>query len=341
MKASVLTDFGKIEYLDVPEPEFGYDEALVKVAYSGVCGTDVHVSQGHHPAAAPPLIMGHEFSGTVEKVGKQNKKGLEPGQRVVVQPFYSCGVCELCITGRDNVCPELRIFGVHRDGSFAEYVSAPVLRIHPVGKDADLKLAALTEPLAVALHDVRMSGMKVGQTVFVIGGGPIGVLIAAVARLNGASEILVTEINPFRKDLLTKLGFDVFDPSNGDVRENVRKRTAGRGYDRVFEVSGTKSGSELMLEAVKIGGTVMVVGIPTDKYPLDTDLIFKREIRIQGVRIHSQINFRDAVTTAARPEMQEVLRALVTHEFPLSDLDKAVDLAQNSKKVSKIIIKSV
>ena len=105
MKASVLTDFGKIEYLDVPEPEFGYDEALVKVAYSGVCGTDVHVSQGHHPAAAPPLIMGHEFSGTVEKVGKQNKKGLEPGQRVVVQPFYSCGVCELCITGRGQCMP--------------------------------------------------------------------------------------------------------------------------------------------------------------------------------------------------------------------------------------------
>ena len=192
MKASVLTDYGKIEYTDIPDPQPGDDEALIRVAYSGVCGTDVHVYQGHHPAGIPPVIMGHEFSGTIVEVGKNNKKGLKKDDRVVVQPFLSCGICDLCITGRENVCADLKIFGIHIDGSFAEYVKAPVQRIHLIPKGMDFKLAALIEPLAVAFHDVRSSGLNVGQGVLVIGGGPIGLLIAAVARTAGASRILVT-----------------------------------------------------------------------------------------------------------------------------------------------------
>lgn len=341
MKASVLTDFGKIEYKDVAEPVIDDDEVLIRVACSGVCGTDVHVSQGHHPAAKSPLIMGHEFSGTIAKTGNTNEKGFAEGERVVVQPFYSCGICELCINGRDNVCPSLRIFGVHLDGSFAEYVKAPGLRVHRLSDGMDMKQAALIEPLAVALHDVRMSGLQVGQTAMVIGGGPIGLLIAEVARMNGASDILVSEINPFRKALLAELGFDVVDPKESDVLQEALRRTNGAGFDRVFEVSGSKPGSELMLHSVKIGGTVVVVGIPAGKYPLDTDLIFKREIRIQGARIHAQINFQDAVKMAAQPQMLTVLGKLVTHEYPLSELAAAVETARSSSEVAKVIVHSL
>lgn len=340
MKASVTTDFGKIEYKDVPMPVIEEDEALIRVACSGVCGTDLHVFQGHHPAAKPPIIMGHEFSGTIEILGKINKKGLAIGDRVVAQPFYSCGVCELCVSGRDNACPSLRIFGVHIDGSFAEYVKAPMRRIHVIDDGLDFTTASLTEPLAVALHDVRSSGFKIGDSALIIGGGPIGLLIAEVARTGGASKILVTELNPYRKKLLSDMGFEVLDPSQCDIMKEIGERTSGMGYDKVFEVSGTRSGTELMLKAVKTGGTTVIVGIPTDKYPMDTDTIFKREITIRGVRIHSQINFKDAVTLTRRPEIRKVLNALMTKEFFLADLKDALELSLNSAEISKLIIRN-
>ena len=340
MKAAVTTGFGTIEYKDAPVPEIADEEALIEVACSGVCGTDVHVFQGHHPAAKPPVIMGHEFSGTVAEVGDKNPAGLEPGQRVAVQPFYSCGVCELCITGRENVCPDLKIFGIHVDGSFAEYVKAPIKRVYPIPGDLDFGIAALIEPLAVALHDVRSSGFAVGNTALVIGGGPIGLLIAKIAELNGASAILVTELNPFRKKLLSDSGFTVLDPGETDILEEVWERTGGLGYDKVFEVSGTRSGTDLMLDAVKTGGTGVIVGIPTGAYPVDTGAVFKREINLKGVRIHSQINYKDAVTLTGKREVREVLESLITMEYPLAELAAALDLSVTSSKIAKIIIRN-
>ncbi|MFP4563916.1 MAG: zinc-dependent alcohol dehydrogenase [Spirochaetia bacterium] len=340
MKAAVTTGFGTIEYKDVPVPEISDDEALIKVECSGVCGTDLHVFQGHHPAARPPVIMGHEFSGTVAETGSKNPAGLETGERVAVQPFYSCGVCELCITGRENVCPDLKIFGIHVDGSFAEYVKAPIKRVYRIPEDLDFDIAALIEPFAVALHDVRSSGFTVGNSALVIGGGPIGLLIAKIAELNGASDILVTELNPFRKKLLIDSGFTVLDPTETDVLEEVRDRTGGLGYDKVFEVSGTRSGTDLMLDAVKTGGSGVIVGIPTDAYPVDTGAVFKREITLRGVRIHSQINYKDAVTLTGKREVRDTLKSLISREYSLADLAAALDLSMNSSQIAKIIIRN-
>lgn len=340
MNAAVTTDFGTIEYKDVPVPEIGDGEALIRVACSGVCGTDVHVFRGHHPAAKPPIIMGHEFSGVISEIEDKNPKGLNKGDRVVVQPFESCGVCELCVTGRENVCPDLRIFGVHRDGSFAEFVRVPIKRIYRIPDDLDFDIAALIEPLAVALHDVRSSGFSVGNTALVIGGGPIGLLIAAVAELSGASRVLVTELNPFRKKLLKESGFDVLDPTECEIMKEVHKRTEGMGFDVVFEVSGTKSGTDVMIDAVKTGGTGVIVGIPTDKYPISTDTMFKREIRLQGVRIHSQKNYKDAIALTGRKRIRETLKRLITGEYPLSGLAEAIELSISSSEISKLVIRN-
>jgi len=338
VKASVLTAYGKVEYTDVPDPRIKDDEALIRVACSGICGTDVHVFQGHHPAGIPPVIMGHEFSGTIVEVAAENKKGLKEGDRVVVQPYLSCGICELCIAGRENCCADLKIFGIHVDGCFSQFVKAPLQRVYSLPESIDLKTASLIEPLAVAYHDVRSSGFAVGNSTLVIGGGPIGLLIAAVARTAGASEILVTELNPHRKALLSDLGFEVHDPTQCDITREIRKRTAGMGYDKVFEVSGTKSGTDLMIEGVKTGGTCVIVGIPTDKYPMDTATIFKREITIRGVRIHSQIHFRGAIQLASNPEIQQILQKLITREFPLPRLGDAINLSLTSSEISKIVI---
>jgi 2-desacetyl-2-hydroxyethyl bacteriochlorophyllide A dehydrogenase len=340
MKAAVTTDFGKIEYKEVPVPETGDDEALIRVVCSGVCGTDVHVFQGHHPAALPPIIMGHEFSGTIEEIGRKNPKGLRKGDRVVVQPFTSCGVCEQCITGRENLCPDLQIFGIHRDGCFAEFTNAPVKRIFPIRDELEPEIAALVEPLAVALHDVRSSGMKIGNTALVIGGGPIGLLIAKLAEMNGASRVLVTELNPFRKKLLADKGFEVLDPAECEILDEVKKRTGGTGYDKVFEVSGTRSGTDLMLDAVKSGGTGVIVGIPTEKYPVSTDMMFKREITLRGVRIHSLINYKDAITLTDKKEIRDTLKSLISKEFSLSELADAIDLSIKSSEISKLIIRN-
>jgi len=340
MKAAVTTEFGKIEYTDVPVPEIDDDEALIQVVCSGVCGTDLHVFQGHHPSAEPPVIMGHEFSGIIRKIGNKNPKNLKEGDRVVVQPYYSCGVCEMCITGRENVCPDLKIFGIHMDGCFAEFAKAPIKRIYSISDDLDFETAALIEPLAVALHDVRSSGFTVGNSALIIGGGPIGLLIAAVAEISGASQVLITELNPFRKQLLAEQGFEVLDPGKCEMRDQIKKRTCGLGYDKVFEVSGSRNGTDLMLDAVKTGGTAVIVGIPTEKYAMSTDIIFKREIRMQGVRIHSQINFKDAAQLTDKQVIKDTLKSLITREFKLSELAEAVDVSLKSSEICKLIIRN-
>lgn len=339
MKAAVLTEFKNIAIQEREQPHPSDDEVVVQVAYSGVCGSDVHAFLAHHPAVKPPLILGHEFSGRVVEIERNAKTELAIGDPVVVQPYTSCGRCELCRQGRDNVCADIRIFGIHTDGCFAEYVTAPINRTHKIPKEVDLKLAALTEPLAVAVHDVRKSGFKVGQSVFIIGGGPIGMLIALVARLGGASSIVLSEINPYRKQLLESMGFEALDPSQSDIVQEIAAKSYSKGFDVVFEVSGTEQGTALMTDVAKRGGTIMVVGIPARKYPVDTDAVFKKELHIQGVRIHAPHHFTIASEMIITGTLNSYLENIITQEFTLDEVGQAIQFSLQDAEHYKLLIK--
>lgn len=339
MKGAIIRKVNKISVEELPDPKLEREEALIKVKYAGICGTDIHLYHGKHPTAKYPLIPGHEFVGELVEINTDKESDLKIGDCVLAQPIKSCGVCDPCLEGRDNVCSKLNILGVHDSGCFAQYIKVPVRKIYKLPSGFDMRLAALTEPLAVAVHDVRRSNLKVGQSVLVIGGGPIGLLIAMVARLNGASKIIISEVNEYRIKFAEDLGFTVINPTKGNFLQNLLKLVNGKGFDIVYEVSGTRPGAELMTQAAKIGGTIVIVGMASDKYPVDIGAIFAKELEIKGVRIHTQINFAAAVEILKDGVINDMLRKLITHEFPLDQAEEAIRFSFEDQKHFKVLIK--
>ena len=339
MKAAWLKDWKNVSCEERPMPVIGPGEALVRVKYAGVCGSDLHVYNGHHATAIKPVVMGHEFSGEIAEVGEDGRHRLNPGDRVVVQPFTACGVCDTCVQGRDNVCRQLKILGIHIDGCFAEYVKVPQKKVYKIPDNVSFRLASLTEPLAVAVHDVRRSRLAVGETALVIGGGPIGLLIAMVARFAGASRVVISEPNKYRIGIAQSMGFEVIDPLTPGAEQAMMAMSDGEGYDVVFESSGTMPGSALMTRAAKIVGRVIVVGIPRTKPEVDIGAIFAKELDVLGVRIHSQLSFAAAVDVLGKGDLATELESLITHEFALADIRKAIEFSQEDDEHIKVVLK--
>ncbi|HYE69678.1 MAG TPA: alcohol dehydrogenase catalytic domain-containing protein [Anaerovoracaceae bacterium] len=321
--------------LDIPQPQKG--EALIKVKYAGICGSDLHVYHGAHPTAKFPVIPGHEFVGELVELGEDACTDIKSGELIVAQPFSACGVCEACITGNDNVCQSLKLLGAHMDGCFAEYVTIPAKKMYRIPSGFDLKLAALAEPLAVAVHDVRRSGLKVGQTALIIGGGPIGIFIAIVAQLAGA-EVYISEVSDFRLEFAKNMGFNTLNPMNPDFEMQAAEVTKGKGFDVVFEVSGSKAGIASMTKLAKISGTVMVVGMASDKHPVDTTSVFLKQLNLLGVRIHSQEAFAAAVDILNNGKLNDQLTRLISKTYALKDVKKAYDYVLSSTDYFKVLL---
>ena len=224
------------------------------------------------------------------------------------------------------------------DGCFAEYVTIPAKKMYRVPAGMDLKLAALAEPLAVAVHDVRKSGLKVGQTALIIGGGPIGIFIAIVAQLAGA-QVFISEVSDFRFDFANKMGFKALNPLNSDFDRQIDEITKGKGFDVVFEVSGSRSGIASMTQLVKISGTVMVVGMASDKHPVDTTSVFLKQVNLQGVRIHSQEAFAAAVDLLKDGKLNGQLNHLISKVYPLDHVKEAYDFVQKNSDYFKVLLK--
>lgn len=338
MRAAIMEEWGRISLKETEKPKPENDEALIKVHYAGICGTDIHIFAHEHPTARIPLIMGHEFVGEIAEIGS-NTKGLQNGQKVVVQPYRGCNHCEACLDGRDNICSKLSVFGVHENGCFAEYTKVPIRKIHAIPDQADTRIYSLTEPLAVAVHDVRRSGLKVGQRALVLGGGPIGILIGLVARYAGASEVVISEVNEYRKDFIADLGLTVADPREEGFMGKMNDLTSGKGFDVVFEAAGVESSVAMMTKAVKIGGTIVTIGMPGKMLPFNVMECVMKELDIKGVRIHAQNNFIAAVDILNKGVLNSDLEKIITHEFPMDKIEEAFTFSLKDTKHMKVIIK--
>ncbi|MBC7324980.1 MAG: alcohol dehydrogenase catalytic domain-containing protein, partial [Moorella sp. (in: Bacteria)] len=254
MKALVYHGPGDVRATDMPLPVLRPGEALIKVAYSGICGTDLTIAAGKHPRAQAPLILGHEFCGEVVDVHDEADRSWV-GKRVVVEPLLSCGHCRPCLEGNYHVCETLGFLGIDTPGSMAEYVTAPVYRLYDID-DLAYEKAALVEPLAVAVHDVRRSGFKIGEATVVLGGGTIGQLICQVLAAAGAGTVIVTEPSPFRQRLLAQLPVQVVDPT----RENIAANMA----DVVFETAGVAATVAQAISIARVRGTIVQISLPKE-----------------------------------------------------------------------------
>ncbi len=310
-------------------------EVQLRVSHCGICGTDLHIFHGTMDARVQmPLVMGHEMSGTVHAVG-QDLTGFATGDAVVVMPLAPCGDCPACQAGHSHICHNLDFLGIDTPGAFQSYWTVPAHTLHRIPADLSLQHGALIEPLAVACHDVRLADVQAGDEVVVLGGGPIGMLVALVARQTGAN-VVVSEINPWRVDLARSLGFEALNPREDDLLAHVMRRTGGAGADIVFEVSGSQAGASMMTELLRTRGLAVVVAIFAQQPKLDLFRFFWRELRLQGVRVYEREDFASAIELAASGALP--LDELITDIRPLSALQSGFEDMEAGGRVMKILL---
>ncbi|GAA4116266.1 alcohol dehydrogenase catalytic domain-containing protein [Nocardioides fonticola] len=284
-----------------PRPP-GPGEVQIRVAYVGLCGTDLHVLHGAMDhRVTTPAVIGHEMSGTVAAVGA-GVEGWAPGDPLTVMPLVWDGTCPACRAGHRHICQHLSFVGIDEPGALQEYWTVPADLLVPLAPGIALREAALVEPLAVAVHDVGRSGLAAGETAVVLGGGPIGMLIAAVARHQGA-RVLLSEPDPARRADAEAWGFETLDPRadgpDGDLAGRVDRLTDGAGADVVFEVSGAPAAVLNATAIAKVRGTVVIVAIHPRPVPVDLQRVFWRELRILGARVYEREDFTRAVQLLA------------------------------------------
>lgn len=271
----------------------------VAVAYTGVCGTDLHVYHGHMDArVGRPAVIGHEMSGRVAEVGA-DVEGWAVGDPVTVMPLDWCGRCAACRNGNWHVCQHLTFIGLDAPGSMQERWTVPARTLVRLPADLPLRHAALIEPTAVAVHDVRRAEVRAGEQVAVVGAGPVGVLIALVGRDAGA-DVTVFEPNAYRRAVAADLGLAVVDPTGEDVAAVVDKWTDGAGVAVAFEVSGAAAGLADAVQTLAVRGRLCLVAIHTASPPVDLHRFFWRELQLVGARLYDHSDFEHAVTLLAR-----------------------------------------
>ncbi len=318
----------------IPVPP-GPRELQIKVAYGGICGTDLHIYHGKMDwRIGASRIMGHEISGTVAAIGEA-VEGFALGDRVTVMPLLPCETCPACLADHGHICHYLKFLGIDTPGGFQERWTVPASTVHKIPDTLSLKHAALIEPIAVACHDLRLSNLKEGDLAVVIGGGPIGALIALMARLTGA-RVIVSEINPFRRDTLKQLGLETIDPVTGDLPGWVKEQSGGTGADVIFEVTGHPSGIEMTTQLPRTRGTIVIVGIVSEPPKVDLFQVFWRELSIIGARVYEKEDFQRAIRLAACGALP--LESLITDTYPLEHLEAGLKQMEQGGKNMKIIL---
>jgi 2-desacetyl-2-hydroxyethyl bacteriochlorophyllide A dehydrogenase len=318
----------------VPVPA-GPGQVQIQVKFCGICGTDLHLFHGAMAHRLTlPHVMGHEMSGIIAAVGADVGQ-FEPGDRVTVRPLDPCGQCPACQAGHSHICHNLKFIGIDTPGALQGLWTVPAHTLHRLPESLSLRQGAMVEPIAVACHDVRMGGVRAGEHAVVIGGGPIGVLIALVAQARGA-RVLMAEVNPFRIQLARELGIEAVNPKEADLVGLVNEHTGGAGADVVFEVSGSQAGSEMMTRLPRTRGRIVVVAIYAEPAKVDLFRFFWRELRLTGARVYEAEDFEMAIQLAAYGSLP--LEKLITSVVPLEQLEAGMRQMEGGGEVMKILV---
>ena len=309
-------------------------EVRLKMAYVGVCGTDVHIYHGKMDARVkPPQIIGHEVSGEIEEVG-EGVTGWQIGDRVTVRPLNP-GVEMPSDNGYRHIGQHLKFIGIDSAGGMQQFWYVPAFTLHRLPENLSLSLGAMIEPLAVACHDVRLGLLKAGENAVVIGGGPIGLLIALVARQKGAS-VLISEVNLSRIAFIESLGIKTVNPIEQDLVKTVEEFTNGAMADVVFEVSGVQAGVTAMTQIPRVRGRIVMVAIHSEPKAVDLFKFFWREIQLIGARVYEPEDFDEAITLAASGELP--LEKMITQILPLSEAQKIFETIDKNPAGMKYLL---
>ena len=313
----------------------GDNEVQLKVSHCGICGTDLHIFHGAmDQRVTMPQVLGHEMSGTIHRCGAA-VEDFKIGERVTVMPLTPCGACPACAAGHQHICHHLKFLGIDTPGAFQTRWTVPANTVYRLPHNLSLKHGAMIEPLAVACHDVRLAAVQEGDRVVVLGGGPIGLLVALVAQQAGA-DVILSEINPYRVELARCLGMEAVNPQETDLTALVMNKTGQAGADIVFEVSGSQAGASIMTELLRTRGLAVIVAIFAQPPNIDLFRFFWRELRLQGVRVYEPQDFTDAIALAASGRLP--LDELITDIRPLGALKSGFEDMEKGGQVMKILL---
>lgn len=338
MKAICIKQPGEvvIEELDKPVPKEG--EALLKLLYGGICGSDLGSYRGANAYVSYPRIPGHEFSAEIVEVG-ENDKGLAPGMIVTCNPYFNCGECYSCQRGLVNACTDNQTMGVQREGAFAEYITMPVERIYD-GKGLDPKTLALIEPFCISYHGVSRADVKPGDKVLVVGAGTIGVLAAVAAKAKGG-EVTICDVAPEKLDYAYQtFGLDhkLLNNSPDALENGVKEFTNGNGFDVTIEAVGMPNTFQNCIDAACFGGRVVLIGV--SKRNIEDfffTIIQKKELNIYGSRNAMKKDFLELIDLVKAGGVP--LDKIVTNTYKFADAPKAfADFAAGAGKMLKVVI---
>ncbi|MCH1981460.1 alcohol dehydrogenase catalytic domain-containing protein [Ruminococcus sp. OA3] len=339
MKAAVLTDWNHLEIKEVPDLSLGDQEVLIRVAYTGICGSDIHSFVGRHPLAHKGMILGHEFSGTVEKTGPRCEE-IPAGAKVCAHIIQPCGHCDACKKGNFNLCRSLKVLGTQVEGTFAEYVKVRKERVLLLPETADLKACAMAEPLAVGVYAAGRFDVKISDRVLVLGAGPIGLCCALAAQKAGACQVVLSEVAEKRIQFAKDMGFEVIDSRKKNLEEEAERITEGAGFDYLFETSGVPVSTELLTKVGAVRGSAVMVAYAKEPRPIDTWNLMRKEIQISSIRVHTQPAYEAAVRMILSDEkLSGQLLHMITGEFAFAEIQKAFTECVNGQEHCKIIVK--
>lgn len=316
---------------DVPEPEIGPDDVLIRVRKTSICGTDLHIHSWDDWARATipvPLVVGHEFTGEIAELGA-NVEGLRVGERVSGEGHITCGHCRNCRAGRREFCHNHRSVGVSRPGAYAEYLALPAQNVFPVPDHISEDVAAVLDPLGNATH-TALAFDVVGEDVLITGAGPIGIMAAAIVRHIGARFVAITDVNDYRLDLAAGMGVDrVVDVGSESPEAIMGDLGMVEGWDVGLEMSGDEAAFNQLLEAMNHGGRVAILGIPPGDVRLEVNQVIFKGLTMRG--IYGRRIFETWYKMSAMLQTGLVIDPVITHRFPAESFEDAFALVRSGR----------
>ena len=337
MKASRFLGNKTFAVTDLPTPHAGPGELVLRNQVCGVCGTDVHIYHGEPGSADvnPPVVLGHEYSGEVVEVG-EGVTGFAVGDHVTVDPNIYCGHCAYCQNGKKQLCPSMEAIGVTRDGGFAQYSRIPAAQAFKLEPTVPWEAAAMAEPLACCLHGIDLAGIQVGDKVCVVGGGAIGLLMVQLAKLSGASQIVLSEPNEKRRQVGLQLGANAaIDPTRPDAQEAFAQ-VLGGGANVVIECVGNVPAVKSAFQFAGKGATVLLFSVPKVDATFDLPLfdVYKKELTIKGSFVNPDTHAR-AVSLINSGKVD--FDPIITHRFTLDQLPEAIAMQMSDASIKVVV----
>jgi threonine 3-dehydrogenase len=338
MKALVKKEARQGLWLDdVPEPQVGINDVLIRVDRTGICGTDLHLYEWNawaQQTIRTPLIVGHEFVGEVLEVG-MNVADIHPGDVVSAEGHVVCGRCRNCLAGRRHLCKDTKGIGVNRAGAFAEYISVPVTNVWHHKDTIDRDVASIFDPFGNAVH-TALSFNVLGEDVLITGAGPIGIMAAAVAKHSGARFVVITDLNEYRLELAQKMGVTLaHNVKDGSLRDVQKKLGMKEGFDVGLEMSGNPVAFREMIDNICHGGKIAMLGIPSEPISINWNAVIFNMLTIKGIYGREMYETWYKMTVMLESGLD--IKPVITHRFHYTEFEKGFEAMQSGQS-GKVVL---